>query len=63
MPYVDQNGPEILEMIRRESEQTRRHLRNLRHVIEQGKIYQPYAPPPEVITELGLHAARLSHAI
>jgi hypothetical protein len=60
VPYVDQNGPELRETIRRESEETRRLLRNLRHVIEQGAIY---GPPLEITTEVGFHAARLSRAI
>lgn len=60
MPYVDHNERRLRDTIQHETEETRRLLRNLRHVVEQGHLSEP---PLQIITDLGRHAALLSRAI
>lgn len=60
MPNVKHNHPQVLESIKRESEEVRKLLRRLRHLVEQGQI----EPPPEkVLSDLGQHVWVLSNGI
>lgn len=60
MPFVDHNAPRLLEFIKQESDEVRKRLRKLRHLVEQGHINYP---PEELLTELGRHTGLLSNAI
>lgn len=60
MPFVDQNEPWLIEVIERETDQTRKLLRKLRHIVEQGQIIEP---PLALISDLGRHASLLAKEI
>jgi hypothetical protein len=57
---IKHNEPWVVAAIKLETEQTRKLLRQVRHIVEQGHVQQP---PNELIAELGRHAALLAHAI
>ena len=60
MPYLDHNYPQILEFIRKESEEVRNSLRKLRHLVEQGQTNEP---PERILAELGRHTWGLTNTI
>jgi len=60
MPFVDQNEPGLLDVIKRETDQTRDLIRKLRHIVAQGHIIDP---PLTLISDLGHHTSLLAQAI
>lgn len=60
MPFVDHNESRVLSVIKEEAEKVKDLLRNLRHIVEQGHLYEP---PLDLVSDLGRHAAVLAVAI